>query len=166
MPQSTLHLNGLMGLTSWPAAPHRAANVLAPCCTSSGPHGSVDILTLHASWDCHRHCCLPHISGIWCYQHPRPPRLVGLWPQHGLNWSSEYLFLWDVALRVVGASSENLTRVIMVTFRYDKAKLCTQCALVLNPMFMKARYRCGLVRKGNLEFSRGAIGKSLPCFTP
>ena len=31
---------------------------------------------------------------------------------------------------------------------------------------MKARYRRGLARKGNFEFARAAVGKSLPCITP
>src|SRR5260221_13149938 len=53
----------------------------------------------------------------------------------------------------------------MVTFSYDNAELRAQRALVLDPTFMKARYRRGLARKGNLEFARAAVGKSLLCFT-
>jgi hypothetical protein len=54
------------------------------------------------------------------------------------------------------------TMAIMVTFSYDNAELLAQRALVLDPRFMKARYRRGLARKGNLEFARAAVGKSLP----
>ena len=53
----------------------------------------------------------------------------------------------------------------MVAFSYDEAEQYAQRALVLDPTFMKARYRRGLARKGNLEFARAAVGKSLPCST-
>lgn len=51
-------------------------------------------------------------------------------------------------------------------YRYDGAETCAQRALVLDPLFMKARYRRGLARKGNGELARAAIGKSprtAPC---
>jgi hypothetical protein len=46
-------------------------------------------------------------------------------------------------------------------FRYDTAERCADRALVLNPRFMKARYRRGLARKGNLELARAAVGMCL-----
>jgi hypothetical protein len=46
----------------------------------------------------------------------------------------------------------------MVHCRYDEAELCAQRALVLDPQFVKARYRRGLARKGNFEFAKAAIG--------
>ena len=46
-------------------------------------------------------------------------------------------------------------------FRYGQAEECAQRALVLDPRFMKARYRRGLARKGNLELARAAVGASL-----
>jgi len=48
----------------------------------------------------------------------------------------------------------------------NNAKLCAQCALVLDPKFTKVRRRCGLVHKGNFEFARAAVGELLPCSTP
>lgn len=50
--------------------------------------------------------------------------------------------------------------------RYDTAERCADRALVLDPRFMKARYRRGLARKGNLELARAAVGMYLsrsPC---
>jgi len=47
-------------------------------------------------------------------------------------------------------------------FRYDAAEHCADRALVLDPRFVKARYRRGLARKGNLELARAAIGMCLP----
>ena len=50
--------------------------------------------------------------------------------------------------------------------RYDTAERCANRALVLDPRFIKARYRRGLARKGNLEFARAAVGMGLsssPC---
>ena len=64
---------------------------------------------------------------------------------------------------MIDTSGGDLTRVIMVTCRYDKAELCAQRALVLDPKFIKARYRRGLARKGNYEFARAAVGE---CFYP
>ena len=46
--------------------------------------------------------------------------------------------------------------------RYDKAELCAQRALVLDPKFIKARYRRGLARNGSFQFAQAALGKSLP----
>lgn len=48
-------------------------------------------------------------------------------------------------------------------FRYDSAEHCADRALVLDPRFMKARYRRGLARMGNLELTRAAVGMCLPC---
>ncbi len=48
-------------------------------------------------------------------------------------------------------------------FRYDAAERCADRALVLEPCFIKARYRRGLARKANLELARAAIGMCLPC---
>jgi len=48
-------------------------------------------------------------------------------------------------------------------FRYDTAECCAERALVLDPRFVKARYRRGLARKGNLELARAAVGMCLPC---
>jgi hypothetical protein len=42
--------------------------------------------------------------------------------------------------------------------RYDAAEHCAHRALVLDPLFMKARYRRGLARKGNLELAGAAVG--------
>jgi hypothetical protein len=43
-------------------------------------------------------------------------------------------------------------------FRYDAAERCADRALVLDPRFMRARYRRGLARKGNLELAKAGIG--------
>ena len=48
-------------------------------------------------------------------------------------------------------------------FRYRQAEFCAQRALDIDPSFIKARYRRGLARKGNLELARAAVGTSLPC---
>jgi hypothetical protein len=48
-------------------------------------------------------------------------------------------------------------------FRYDAAEHYADRALVLDPRFVKARYRRGLARKGNLELARAAVGMCLPC---
>ena len=42
--------------------------------------------------------------------------------------------------------------------RYDAAEHCAHRALTLDPLFMKARYRRGLARKGNLELVCAAVG--------
>jgi len=74
--------------------------------------------------------------------------------------------VWDVALfDMIRVAETEPNACNHGDFRYDKAELCAQRALVLDPKFMKARYRRGLARKGNLEFARAAVGKSLLCFT-
>ena len=50
--------------------------------------------------------------------------------------------------------------------RCNNAELCAQRALVLDPKFTKAHRRRGLVRKGNFEFARAAVGELLLCSTP
>ncbi len=48
---------------------------------------------------------------------------------------------------------------------YDSAERYAERALVLDPRFVKARYRRGLARKGNLELARAALGMCFP-FSP
>jgi len=47
-------------------------------------------------------------------------------------------------------------------FRYDDAEAAAQEALRQDPRFIKARYRRGLARKGNLELARAAVGMCWP----
>ena len=47
--------------------------------------------------------------------------------------------------------------------RYDAAEHCADRALVLDPCFIKARYRRGLARKGNLELARATVGMCISC---
>jgi hypothetical protein len=46
--------------------------------------------------------------------------------------------------------------------RYDRAEACAEEALRQDPRFVKARYRRGLARKGNLELARAAVGTCYP----
>ena len=46
--------------------------------------------------------------------------------------------------------------------RYDAAEQCARRALCLDPKFLKARYRRGLARKGNLQFAAAVLGASTP----
>ncbi|KAH9983249.1 hypothetical protein BJV74DRAFT_851408 [Russula compacta] len=67
---------------------------------------------------------------------------------------------YEAAIDIHGpspASMSNMAAALLKLEDYDGAETCAQRALVLDPLFMKARYRRGLARKGNVELARAAV---------
>ncbi|KAI0249356.1 hypothetical protein BJV78DRAFT_1362909 [Lactifluus subvellereus] len=70
---------------------------------------------------------------------------------------------YDAAIKIHGPSAAYLSNMVAAWLKleaYDAAEHCARPALVLDPLFMKARYRRGLARKGNLELAHAAVGPS------
>ncbi|KAH9954655.1 hypothetical protein BC827DRAFT_1241630 [Russula dissimulans] len=67
---------------------------------------------------------------------------------------------YDAAMKIHGPRLAYLSNAAAAWLKmevYDRAEACAEEALRQDPRFVKARYRRGLARKGNLELARAAV---------